>query len=143
MDFHAVDLISSGAALYRQEVAQLTPPVLVWMWVMRLVFFGGLLLFPKREAVAVVGTMLATALLIFAIKGLFVAVPAAQIGAALHLVLWTPLLIFLLVCWRRREQPVLVRDRILRIWTPLTAGLLAISLLFDAREVVLAASRLG
>ena len=108
------------------------------MWVMRLVFFGGLLLFPKREAVAVVGTMLATALLIFAIKGLFVAVPSAQIGAAMHLVLWTPLLIFLLVCWRRREQPMLVRDRILRIWTLLTAGLLAISLLFDAREVMLA-----
>ena len=141
MDFYPIDLIRAGAALYRQEMALLETPVLAWMWTMRLVFFGGVLLFPKREAVAVVGTMLATALLIFLIKGSFVTVPASHIGAGLHLILWTPLLVFLLVCWWRREPTVLARDRILRIWTPLTAGLLVISLLFDVREVVLAVIR--
>lgn len=133
------DLVASGAALYRVDTVALPLPVLAWMWAMRIVFFGGVIFFPRLEAVATVATMALTAILIFAIKGYYPTVPSSHIGASVHLALWLPLLVWLATILRRRMR---VRPRgrwngAARAWLLVVMGMILISLLFDVREVVL------
>jgi hypothetical protein len=128
-----------GFALFQNETAQLPLTVLAWMWVMRIVFASSIVFLPRAGAVATLGTMTATALVRFYIKGSYPEIPAPQIGAMAHIALWVPLAAFLLYSIRaRRAGSGNLLDRVYPYWRILAVGVLAVSLVFDIREVLTA-----
>lgn len=129
--------VMRGFTLFQAETAQLPPAVLAWMWAMRIVFGGSVIFLPRVGALVTFGTMLATAVLRFYAKGLYPDVPASHIGALVHVVLWLPLAAFLLYSMRGQREPRGSHfDRVFAIWRPVVIGMLAVSLVFDVREVM-------
>ena len=128
-----------GVTLFQAEIAQLSPAVLAWMWAMRIAFGASIVFLPRAGAVATLGTMIATAVLRFYVKGSYPDMLAPQIGALTHVVLWIPLIVFLL--YSIRYQPATAGSRLDRaytIWRVVAVGMLAVSLVFDIREAVTA-----
>jgi hypothetical protein len=136
MDAFFEPLISAANAL--QIEAQAYPGgVRTWMAAMAILFFGGIVFVPWRnDARAVVGVMAITALALIVGKAFWPQTARAQIGATIHLVLWTPLLVFLL-----RNRFALFRPsigasgtfaRLHRFWLYAVIAVLAISIVLDA-----------
>lgn len=134
---HLAATLLHGFELFRAETAQLPLAVLAWMWAMRIVLGASIVFLRHRGALVTFGTMLATAVGRFYIKGIFPEIPAPQIGASVHVVLWLPLLAFLLYSMRApRPQEPSRFDRAYATWRGVAAVVLAVSLVFDVREVV-------
>lgn len=70
---------------------------------MRIVLGASLVFLPQPGAIVAFAVMLTTAVSRFFIKGLHPDIPAAHIGASVHIVLWAPLAIYLL--YSMRAQP--------------------------------------
>jgi len=126
-----------GFTLFQGEIAHLPPTVLAWMWVMRIVFAASIVFLPRPGAIVTLGTMIATALVRFYIKGSHPEMPAPEIGAIAHIVLWIPLAIFLLYSIRVHHTTVggLI-DRAYPYWRILVVGVLITSLVLDIRDVL-------
>ncbi len=128
-----------GFTLFRGETGQLPLAVLAWMWAMRVVFLASIVFLPRAGAVATLATMLATAVLRFYVKGLYPDLPAPFIGALTHIVLWSPLVVFLLYSMRGRRAPgISSLERAYPDWLAVVIAMMAVSLVFDVREVVTA-----
>ena len=138
MEEFAATLIR-GFSQFQGEIALLPAPVLAWMWAMRIVFGFSLVFLPRRGAAAVLAVMIATALARFYFKGLYPDIPAPLIGAQCHIVLWAPLLGFLLYAMRgQRARRTTFMDKAYAVWYLLVTAVLAISLVFDVREILTA-----
>ena len=132
-----VATIQRGFALFQADAAQLPPLVLAWMWAMRITLGASIVFLRRPGAIATLAVMLATAVSRFYIKGLYPEMPASNIGALTHVVLWIPLAAYLLYSWRnRRPYGNATLERAYAIWLPVALAVLAISLIFDIREVI-------
>jgi len=132
-----IAMLMHGFSLFRAETAQLPAAVLAWMWVMRIVLGASLVFLPRPGAIAAFAVMLTTAMSRFFIKGLRPDIPAAHIGASVHVVLWAPLAIYLL--YSMRAQPAAhgaAMERAYGFWRIAAVGVLALSLVLDIREVI-------
>jgi len=128
-----------GFSQFQSEIALLPVPILAWMWAMRIVFGLSLVFLPRRGAAAVLAVMIATAFARFYFKGLYPDIPAPMIGAQSHIVLWTPLLAFLLYAMRGQRAPrATFMDKAYAVWYLLVIAVLATSLVFDVREILTA-----
>jgi hypothetical protein len=134
---HSVTVLMHGFSLFRAETAALPAAVLAWMWVMRIVLGASIVFLPRPGAVAAVGVMFTTAVSRFYIKGLYPDMPAAHIGASVHIVLWLPLAIFLLTTMRAPRKPDhTALDRAYRFWRIVALAVIGVSLVFDVREAI-------
>lgn len=131
---HAVDLRLA-------EVAALPEGVQTWMVFMRTMFLVSVVfVYWKKEARVVLAVAAATAILLFGIKTMFPEIHSAEIGRPLHLVLWTPALLYLIS--RRNVFLGEVRSGrpfsvLYGIWALVVAGVLATSLVLDLAGAVL------
>ena len=137
-----ITTLQHGFELFRAETAQLPLAVQAWMWVMRIVLGASIVFLPRRAAVITFAVMLVTAVSRFYAKGLWPDMPAAHIGATSHLVLWTPLVIYLLFSmrkWRKFGGSTFERpkfEQAFGIWRACAIAVILISLAFDIREAV-------
>ena len=129
----AIEVLGSEAAAYPYAVR-------VWMRVMAISFFSGVVFVPwNRGARWVVAVMVATALGLIVGKALLPELSRATIGAALHLSLW-PVLLFLL--WRprarsQRSESLSKRfDTVYQGWLIWVSALIVVSLVLDATAVL-------
>ena len=137
MVHNLVAVLMHGFSLFRAETARLPAAVQAWMWVMRIILGASIVFVPRRGAVATFAVMLVTAVSRFYVKGLYPDVLAAQIGASVHVVLWLPLAIFLLWTMRVERRPDgTLLDRGYGFWRIAAVAVMAISLVFDVREVI-------
>ena len=132
-----VSTLLRGFSLFQAENALLPPLVLAWMWVMRIVFGASIIFLPRPGALTTLVAMLLTALSRFYIKGSYPDMPASHIGALTHVVLWIPLVAFLVYSMRRWKTFGGSRlEQAYAIWLPAAIGVLTVSLVFDVRAVL-------
>ncbi len=137
-----ITTLQHGFTLFQAETAQLPLAVQAWMWVMRIVLGASIVFVPRRAAAITFGVMLVTAVSRFYAKGLFPDVPAAHIGAMSHILLWTPLVVYLLFSmrkWRKfagSQFGESLFERAFGIWRACAIAVIVISLAFDIREAV-------
>ena len=91
-----LDTLSHGYRLFRAEVASLSFAVVAWMWAMRIAFGSNLIFLPRWNAFATLLAMVVTGISGFIVRGLYPEMPAIQIGALSHIVLWPAVLLLLL-----------------------------------------------
>ena len=133
---HIFTTLLHGASLFRAETAHLPLAVLIWMWAMRISLGASIVFLPRPGALATLGVMLTTGLSRFYIKGLYPDIPAAHIGAISHIVLWAPLAGFLIYTMSGKQIPTRSNfERAYRIWRAVAIAVIAVSLVFDVREV--------
>lgn len=107
--------------------------VRLWTGWMMAVFFSSAFFCRREEAARV--TLGAFLLTMGVAMALFQATGTVKMIAAAHLLVWTPLLGYLAKL--RQSRPSHGAGRPLAIWLALLIGTIGISLMFDAREVVL------
>ena len=132
-----IAVLTHGFSLFRTETAQLPAAVLAWMWVMRIALGASIVFLPRPGAIAAFAVMLTTAVSRFIIKGIYPDMPAAHIGASVHVVLWLPLTIFLL--WTMHAHQTAggtPMDRAYGFWRIAAVAVMAVSLVFDVREAI-------
>ncbi len=128
-----------GFTLFRGETGQLLLAVLVWTWTMRVAFGDSIVFLPRAGAVATLATMLVTAVLRFYVKGLYLDLAAPFIGARTHIVLWSSLEVFLVYSMRGRRAPgISSLERAYPVRLTVAIAMMAVSFVFDVREVVTA-----
>ena len=130
----AVEALQSEAGSYPFAVR-------VWMRTMAISFFSGAVFMPwKSGARWVVSFMVVTAAGLIFGKVFFPGLSREAIGASIHLALW-PILLFVL--WRpssrreRREPAERRFDDVYHAWLVWVSVLMTISLVLDARAVLL------
>jgi hypothetical protein len=130
----AIEILQSEASAYPYAVR-------IWMRVMAVSFFVGIVFTPwKRGARWVVSVMVVTAIGLIVGKALIPGLSREEIGTALHLSLW-PIVLFVL--WRpfaRRERRETVKksfDWVYQGWLVWVSVLIAVSLVLDFRAVLL------
>ena len=130
----AIEVLQAEASAYPDAVR-------IWMRVMAVSFFVGIVFTPwKRGARWVVSVMVVTAIGLIVGKALLPGLSREEIGAPLHLALW-PILLFIL--WRplarrdRRETVKKTFDWVYRGWLVWVSMLISASLVLDSRAVLL------
>jgi hypothetical protein len=125
---HAVDLRLA-------EVDALPQGIQTWMVFMRSLFLSSILfVIWKVEARFVLAMALTTALLIIGTKAVFPEIHSGQIGQTIHIIVWTPVLLYLFsrravfLAAIRAQTPI---SMVYGIWALLVIAVLTISLSFD------------
>lgn len=128
------DLFAAGLKNYRAETATLPLGVYVWMWFMRAVLIGGGLVFIGTVQGRVIFAMMAVNIaVLWGGKGLWPDMPLSMLGTSAHVVLWAPVLVWLVLYLRRTGQPVGgAYTRMAWRWGWLAGAVMAASLLMDA-----------
>lgn len=117
------------------EVDALPQGVQSWMTFMRTLYLSSaVFVIWKKEARFVLAMGLSTAVLIIGVKTFFPEIHSGDIGTVVHLLLWTPVLIYLLT--RRAVFVAEIRSRqalqvTYGVWSFVVAGVLATSLVLD------------
>ncbi len=103
-----IDILTQAISERRAEVATLPQWVKNWVAFMRILFFSGIIFTPWRKAPRyVVLTMILSAVAIIAGKLIIPEFDTVMVGTISQLVLWTPLLIYLVYHWRTESLPPL------------------------------------
>ena len=103
-----IDLVTQVISERRTEVATLPQWVKNWVAFMRILFFSGIIFTPWWRAPRyVVLTMILSAVAIIAGKLIIPEFDTIMVGTISQLVLWTPLLIYLVYNWRAESLPPL------------------------------------
>lgn len=125
-----LEQFTDAFAILRAEAATYPMPVQIWMKVMFLSFFSGLIFaIWDRRALWIVAMAAATALGLILAKAQYPQVSREQAGVVIHLVVW-PAALFAL--WRPRAAGPLP----FKLWRYWVTGLIAISLLLDLKGLV-------
>lgn len=132
-----MSVIRDAIAMRQEELAELPGFVQNWISYMRAVFFGGIIFVPWRtEARFVVLTMVATAILLIGLKITFPLIHSGSVGTVVHLLLWSPLLVYLIMR-RRAIMAHLTGGQLLGalygLWVSVVSITLAASLVLDGR----------
>ena len=135
-----VQTLMSAWQTLQAEARAYPTAVRIWMGVMATLFFGGIVFTPWRvQARFVVGVMVATFVALVLGKAVWPEVARTTIGAFTHLVLWSPLLIFLVMdrmrALKRGDHGTGTFGTVYSVWLYAVITVLTISLLLDGREV--------
>ncbi|TNE58226.1 MAG: hypothetical protein EP340_06010 [Alphaproteobacteria bacterium] len=141
-------LIASLPDAFRQaielrlvEVDALPENVQTWMVFMRTMFLSSVLFaWWRMEARVVLAMAVTTALLLFSFKAAMLEVHSGEIGRIIHIVIWTPALIYLFkrLTFRledfRSRQPFAI---VYSLWLSLVMAILTISLVLDYSALIM------
>lgn len=128
------DVIINGRDLYAADVAELPSHVRIWMNVMRISFFSGIIFCLHRPAARwIVLTMVLTAVSLFAGKGIWPNVDLHIFGGVVHLLLWP---FAMVLAWRARtvsswENEPKIAAKAFQLWLYWAGLLILISLILD------------
>ena len=118
------------------QMAAQAMPVQIWVNWMMLCFFASLVFIRRRPGARLaLGAMLltmVTAMAIFAVE------PNVHLFGLAHLLFWGPLLVYLLQVEVRR--PEFTWRGAYGVWIGLLSGTIAVSLVFDVRDLILVAT---
>lgn len=134
-DTSFIEAVRYAIEIRLAEVDALPQGVQAWMTFMRSLYLSSVLfVIWKKEARVVLAMALSTAALIIGVKTFFPDIHSGEIGAVVHLLLWTPVLIYLLTQRAvftseiKSKQPLRV---IYGTWSFLVAAVLTTSLALD------------
>lgn len=135
-----MDGLPEVVEMLQAEAASYPYAVRIWMRVMAVSFFFGVVFTPWRSGARwVVGAMALTAAGLIVGKALLPEISRELIGTVLHLSLW-PILLF--VVWRppaRRERRETLKKRfdgVYQVWLVWVSTLIIVSLILDVRNVL-------
>ncbi len=104
-----IDILAQAISERSAEVATLPQWVKNWVAFMRILFFSGIIFTPWWKAPRyVVLTMILSAAAIIAGKLIIPEFDTIMVGIISQLILWTPLLIYLVYNWRAESLPALI-----------------------------------
>ncbi len=130
---------AEALAALRAEAAAYPDAVQMWMRVMSVSYFAGIVLaLINRRALWIVAAAAGTGALLILGKMVLPELPRAAIGGPVHLVLWPLAMIGL--WWTGPGCPSFHHRRaalVYSLWAGWVTALMMISLLLDAKEVVL------
>jgi hypothetical protein len=117
------------------QMAELSQPVKIWVNWMMFIFLAGILFSKQhREARWAVASFIGTMVLAM---GVFLIWHNIHLFSLAHLVIWPPLLIYLLRNWQAKEEDKYRKWGPFKIWLTLLIATILISLPFDARDLIL------
>ncbi|TNE41923.1 MAG: hypothetical protein EP347_01655 [Alphaproteobacteria bacterium] len=129
------DAFRQALELRLAEVDALPENVQTWMVFMRTMFLSSLLFaWWRKEARIVLAMAVTTALLLFSIKAAMLDVHSGEIGRIIHIVIWTPALIYLFKRLPLRLQDFRSRQPfaiIYSLWLSVVMIVLTVSLVLD------------
>jgi hypothetical protein len=135
-----IEAVRYAIDLRLSEVDALPAGVQLWMAFMRTLYLSSVVfVFWKIEARFVLAMGLSTAILIVGAKTFFPEIHSGEIGTVVHLLLWTPVLIYLvsrravfLSGIKSKYPPSLAYG----VWSFVVVGVLATSLVLDLMSIL-------
>lgn len=139
-DTSFIEAIRYAIELRLNEVDALPAGVQTWMTFMRNLYLSSIIfVFWKKEARFVLAMSLSTAILIISVKTFFPNIHSGEIGTVVHLLLWPPVLIYLV------SRRTILLDEIKSklpaslaygVWAFVVFGVLTTSLVLDSLSIL-------
>ena len=135
-----IEAVRYAIDLRLAEVDALPQGVQIWMTFMRSLYLSAaVFVIWKKEARFVLAMALSTAVLIIGVKTFFPEIHSGDIGTVVPLLLWTPVLIYLLTQHAVFVEEIKSKQAfsfIYGVWSFVVAGVLATSLVLDLGSVL-------
>ncbi len=123
------------------EASSYPSGVQIWMKVMAVSFLGSLLfVYSKKGARWILAAFVINVVGLIVVKTIFNDLTRTEIGTYIHLIFWTPVLFLV---WKSKSRPTLskgtssIANLSYLVWIPWASLLMLISIVLDARQLMI------